>query len=212
MILIERFLIIISWSIIIGLSVYFFIENVAVYFNGFKSNSFINNPIWMTIHLVGGTLALVFGPSQFFKSLRQKYLRLHRLTGKIYIIGAFITGISALRLSIISYCEPCRVSLFILGVLVLVTTFSAWTFAKNRNIKVHRQFMVRSYICILSFVAVRIGTIIPMDFLFGPIEDPIFNRTVNEYFFSFVPLLFAEILMTWVPIIKKIKIRSIVSR
>jgi hypothetical protein len=55
--------------------------------------------------------------------------------------------------------------------------------------------MVRSYICILSFVAVRIGGIIPLDFLFGQIEDPTFSRTVNEYFFSFVPLICGEIVM-----------------
>ena len=65
--------------------------------------------------------------------------------------------------------------------------------------------MVRSYICILSFVAVRIGGIIPLDFLFGQIEDPTFDRTVNEYFFSFVPIICGEIFMIWIPTLKNIK-------
>jgi uncharacterized membrane protein len=203
--IIERLLFFISWTIIIGLSAYFFLENVGVYITGYRSDSYINSPIWVSSHLIGGTLALLFGPIQFSKWVRNKYLTFHRLTGKIYIIGAFIAGLSAIRLSLISSCLPCRVSLFILAILVLFTTFSAWWCVKNGNIKAHQQFMVRSYICILSFVAVRIGGIIPLDFLFGQIEDPTFGRTVNEYFFSFVPIICGEIFMIWIPTLKNIK-------
>ena len=59
--------------------------------------------------------------------------------------------------------------------------------------------MVRSYICVLAFVAVRIDDVVSLDFLFGAIEDRTFRRVVNEYFFSFVPLLIAEIVMVWWP-------------
>ena len=203
--IIERLLFFISWTIIIGLSAYFFLESVSIYFTGYRSDSYINNPIWISSHLIGGTLALLFGPIQFSKWIRNKYLTFHRLTGKTYIIGAFIAGLSAIRLSLISSCLPCRVSLFILAILVLFTTFSAWWCVKNGNIKAHQQFMVRSYICILSFVAVRIGGIIPLDFLFGQIEDPTFDRTVDEYFFSFVPIICGEIFMIWIPTLKNIK-------
>jgi uncharacterized membrane protein len=203
--IIERLLFFISWTIIIGLSAYFFLENVGVYVTGYRSDSYLSNPIWVSSHLIGGTLALLFGPIQFSKWIRNKYLTFHRLTGKIYIIGAFIAGLSAIRLSLISSCLPCRVSLFILAILVLFTTFAAWWCVKNGNIKAHQQFMVRSYICILSFVAVRIGGIIPLDFLFGQIEDPTFGRTVNEYFFSFVPIICVEIFMIWIPTLKNIK-------
>ncbi len=59
--------------------------------------------------------------------------------------------------------------------------------------------MVRSYICVLAFVLVRVDDILPLDFLFGSIKDGLVRRVVNEYFFSFVPLLFAEIIMVWIP-------------
>ena len=205
---VERYLSFISWIIIIGLSIYFFIENVGVYFTGYRSDSYTSNPLWVSTHLIGGTLALLLGPFQFSKWLRTKYVTFHRLSGKIYIIGAFIAGLSALRLSLISTCVTCRVSLFILAVLVLFTTFSAWWCIKNKNIKAHQQFMVRSYICVLSFVAVRIGGIVPLDFLFGQIDDPTFGRTVNEYFFSFVPIICGEIFLTWLPALKKMKGRK----
>ena len=202
---VERLFIIASWTIIIGLSIYFFVDSVAVYLTGFKSKNFIANPFWVGLHLIGGTLALLFGPVQFSKGIRNRYLNFHRLTGKIYIVGAFIAGLSAIRLSLISSCAPCRVSLFILAVLVIGTTFSAWWSVKNKNVTAHRQFMVRSYICVFSFVAVRISGLFPLDFLFGQIIDPTFDRTVNEYFFSFVPLIVGEIIMTWLPTLKSIK-------
>ena len=74
---------------------------------------------------------------------------------------------------------------------------------KRGNIEAHRKFMVRSYICVLAFVAVRIDDLVSLDFLFGQIEDSTFRRVVNEYFFSFVPLIVAEVVMTWIPTITR---------
>lgn len=59
--------------------------------------------------------------------------------------------------------------------------------------------MVRSYVCVLAFVAVRIDDVYALDFIFGSITDTQFRRVVNEYFFSFVPLLLTEIAMVWMP-------------
>ena len=194
------------WAAIIALSLYFFMDNVVAYLYGYRSenfgNTFFNNQFWVVAHLVGGTAALLFGPLQFFKGIRTRYVSAHRTMGKVYILGAFITGLSALRLSLVSHCFPCRISLFILAVLVLLTTFAAWQSIKNRNIKAHRQFMVRSYVVILSFVAVRIDGLLPLDFLFGSTQEYLFRRLMNKYFFSFVPLLCKEIIMTWLPSIR----------
>ena len=65
--------------------------------------------------------------------------------------------------------------------------------------------MVRSYICVLAFVAVRIDDIFPLDFLFGTLEDRLLRRVVNEYFWSFVPLIIGEVFITWLPAIQKSK-------
>ena len=202
-------LLFIFWTLIIGLSGWFFYSQVLRYLTGFRSkvfgDSFFNNQVWVTMHLIGGSMALLLGPLQFWSSFRNKFLSGHKLSGKLYMTGVLLIGISAFRLSLISYCTPCRVSLFILAVLVSISTWFAWQAIKSKNIKVHRQFMVRSYVCVLSFVAVRIDDIFPLTFLFGQIEDHIFRRVVNEYFFSFVPLLIAEMLMIWWPAIKSLK-------
>lgn len=151
------------------------------------------------MHLLGGSLALSLGPSQFWSFLRTRYMRLHRTVGKIYKFGVLLIGISSFRLSIISSCIPCRISLFLLTFFAVLSTCLARKAIKQRNIKVHIRMMVRSYVCVIAFVAVRIDHILPLDFLFGAIEDRTFRRVVNEYFFSFVSLLVTEILMIWIP-------------
>ncbi|HMK03350.1 MAG TPA: DUF2306 domain-containing protein [Ferruginibacter sp.] len=203
MVLTRRLLAIIVWIAIIGFSIYFFMDNVIAYFYGYRSrlfgNSFFNNQVWVVLHLVGGSLALLLGPTQFWSFIRNRFLNFHRLAGKLYMLGVLLIGISAGRLALISSCVPCRISLFLLTVFAVITTWFAWTAIKNRNIKAHRQMMVRSYICVLGFVAVRIDEVIPLNFLFGSIGDGTFRRVVNEYFFSFVPLIIAEIFLTWIP-------------
>lgn len=195
------------WFLIINLSVYFFYDNVVAYFFGYRSklfgDTFLQNQIWVSLHMAGGTLILLLGPIQFWNWFRNRFLHTHRLLGKIYLLGAGLAGFSALGISLLSSCLPCRISLFLLASFMLLSSGLAWITIKQHNIKAHKQFMIRSYVCALAFVTVRIDGIFPLDFLFSNIEDPTFRRTVNEYFFSFVPLIIAEIVMTWLPTIKK---------
>jgi len=130
------------------------------------------------------------------------------MAGKAYMFGILLIGISVARLALVSSCIPCRISLTLLGLFAVLSTWFAWKAILGRSIKTHRQMMVRSYICVLGFVAVRLDQLLPMDFLFGSIEDPVFKRTVNEYFFSFVPLIIAEILMIWIPSVSRLKRRT----
>lgn len=192
-----------SWFLIITLSVYFFLDNVIAYFYGYRGpsfgNSIFNNQLWVVMHMVGGTMTLLLGPLQFWPSIRNRFLSFHRMAGKIYMTGIALIGISASRLSLVSPCVPCRISLFLLTVFAVLATFFAWKAIKKRNLKVHRQMMVRSYVCVLAFVAVRVDEVFPLDFLFGQISDGMFRRVVNEYFFSFVPLILADIFMVWIP-------------
>ncbi len=199
----SRLITFIAWSLIISLSIYFFLDNVIAYFYGYRSpvfgNSFFNNQVWVAAHMAGGSITLFTGPLQFSGYLRKRFVKFHRALGKWYMFGVAIAGLSALRLSLISACEPCRISLFLLAVFALLSTFFAWKAIRMGNIKAHRQFMVRSYISLLAFVAVRIDNVLPLDFLFGNTSDPLTRRVVNEYFWSFVPLLIAEIIMVWIP-------------
>jgi uncharacterized membrane protein len=201
--IVKKLFYIIAWVFIVGLSLYFFYDNVIAFFYGYESPSmgktFFNNQLWLVMHIVGGTITLFLGPLQFWSFIRNRFMNFHRTAGKIYMAGIALIGISAGRLSFISYCVPCRLSLFLLTIFAVLSTFFAWKAIKSRNIKVHRQMMIRSYVCVMAFVAVRLDWIVSLDFLFGVTEDDLMRRVLNEYFFSFVPLLITEIIISWWP-------------
>ena len=204
-----------SWAVIILLSTYFFLTDVIAYFFGYRSPTFgdslFHNQLWVVLHMTGGTLTLFLGPFGFWRFFRNRFLHLHRVMGRMYMIGMGIAGCSALRLSLISQCVPCRISLFLLASFALLSTYFAWRAIKSGDMETHRKFMVRSYVCVLAFVAVRVDGIMSLELLFGGIEDSTMRRVVNEYFFSFVPLIIAEIFLTWVPSFRKATKRAALS-
>lgn len=192
----------IFWAILILLSAAFYFENAVVYLFGYRNARFAGNEFWFVAHILGATCSLFLGPIQFWKSIRTKYIRYHRLAGKIYIIGSLIAGVAALRLSLIFGCVGCRFSLFPLSILFILTTSLAWYAITQKNITAHKQFMVRSYTCALAFVFARLYQVIPMEFIFGIVDDPTVKRVVIEWMFSILPLIIVEIAIIWIPSIQ----------
>lgn len=194
------------WLSIVLLSIYFYWDNAIAYLYGYRSvnfgDSFSENRAWFVAHIAGASFSLFLGPLQFWKAIRTKWIRFHRVAGRLYVIGSMIAALSAMKLSLISECHGCRYPLFGLSVLFLLTTSLAWYAVITKNMEAHRQFVVRSYACALAFVFVRLYQLIPMD-LYASLADPMLKRTVNEWIFSFLPLLTVEIVMVWIPSVKR---------
>lgn len=198
----NRILVFTFWTILILLSAGFYFENAVVYLSGYRNPRFANNQFWFVAHILGATCSLFLGPIQFWKSIRIKYLKFHRLSGKIYILGTLIAAVSAFRLALVFDCVGCRFSLIPLSLLLFATTALAWYSIKQKNITAPKQFMVRSYTCALAFVFVRLSQVIPMDSVFGIITNMDVQVVVVEWMFSILPLILVEIAMIWVPSIK----------
>src|SRR6478736_148031 len=45
---------------------------------------------WLLPHGLAGACAILLGPMQFSDRLRQKYTKLHRVVGRIYVVGALV--------------------------------------------------------------------------------------------------------------------------
>lgn len=198
----KQVIIAILWTLLIILSIGFYSENAIVYLFGYRNDRFAGNEFWFVAHILGATCSLFLGPVQFWKSIRTKYIRYHRLAGKIYIIGTLIAGVAALRLALIFSCVGCRFSLIPLSILLIFTTSLAWYTIKQKKIIAHKQFMVRSSTCALAFVFVRLYQVVPMDSVFGVIEDAAVKSVVIEWMFSMLPLIIVEIFMIWIPSLK----------
>src|SRR4051812_11576176 len=47
---------------------------------------------WLLPHALAGALALFLGPLQFSDTLRKRFIRWHRIAGRLYVAGALIAG------------------------------------------------------------------------------------------------------------------------
>src|SRR5215472_18706001 len=47
---------------------------------------------WLLPHGLAGACALLLGPMQFSDRLRQRYMRLHRVVGRLYVGGVAVAG------------------------------------------------------------------------------------------------------------------------
>lgn len=109
-------------------------------------------------HTLCGIFALVVGPVQFSTRFRQRHLRLHRVLGRMYfgstVIGA-LTGVA------LAWGRPGLPGTAMQGAAWVVCTAAAVIAARNRQIAVHRQWMVRSYAVTFTFVSSRVLNLVP---------------------------------------------------
>ena len=115
-------------------------------------------------HAVAGILATFLGPFQFSTRFRQRHLALHRLMGKIYIVSICLAAPMAFALGLRGFDLPLKFMGGVQSVLWLACTAIAFITARNRQITVHRQWMVRSYAFTLNFIFSRFLNFIPSYF------------------------------------------------
>ncbi len=201
--ILRKSLLVLFWAALIVVSIHFYMENAVAYFFGYRNERFgetlLSNQLFFVLHMAGGTCALFLGPIQFWSWFRNGYLKIHRILGKVYIIGSLVAGVSALRLSVLNGCQACRYSLLVLSILYLFFTAAAYYSIRGYEIEAHRQFMIRSYVCALAFVLVRL----PVGWMFGLVEASAERGIVIEWFFSLVPLFVVEFWLTWLPALKR---------
>ena len=202
----NRVLWILFWAIIIGLSLYFYVETFLAYFGGFVPENFkkgfLESKIWFIGHIAGASASLLLGPLQFWNRIRTRYMKYHRVAGKIFIVGSLIAAVCAFRINLMYDCKPCRISLGILSTIWLFSTAAAWWAIKNKNIKGHRQFMVRSYTAALAFVFIRIFALIGYQKIFPFLDNLSDRRVTAEWLCWVLPFIIIETYMVLWPSLK----------
>ncbi|MBS1813179.1 MAG: DUF2306 domain-containing protein [Acidobacteria bacterium] len=114
---------------------------------------------WLLPHGIFGAVVILLAPLQFSERLRKRYVKLHRIVGRLYVIGALLT--SPIGVYIQYYEErmglPRTFTILALtnAVMLMGATALAFLFAYKRKIAQHRQWMVRSYAIALVFIENR---------------------------------------------------------
>jgi len=149
----------IAWALLISINIYF-VYNFP--FKHFNSKAW-NTPFGqlLTIHIVFGMIAILVGPFQFFPAIRKRYTRMHRLSGRVYLVSVLIAAVASTILAIGHNIIDQHRIVFGTGLLGLaiawfVTSGLAFWAIKNRNFVQHREWMVKSYVVTCGFTTFRI--------------------------------------------------------
>jgi hypothetical protein len=115
---------------------------------------------WLLPHGIAGACALLLAPLQFAEGLRRRHTALHRTTGTIYVISAFILAPLGLYIQYLDEAQGAARSFTIETVIqsstLMITTGIGCYFALKRQFAYHRQWMIRSYAVALTFLEIRL--------------------------------------------------------
>ncbi len=119
--------------------------------------SFLARPWGIYPHALIGAIALVIGPFQFNRRLLLRRRPVHRVMGRVYVLGALVTGIVGTYMAWYAFGGPVTQLGFAgLGLSLLFTTIKAFTSIKARDVAAHRRWMIRSYALLFGAVTLRI--------------------------------------------------------
>ena len=141
-------------------------------------------------HTLAGILALLIGPINFSSRIRNRYLQLHRVLGRIYVVSVFVGSFTGIALA---WGRPGLPGTAMQAVAWMVCTTAAFMTARNRHITVHRQWMARSYAVTFTFISSRVLNLVPA--YWSHLGDVL--SAVGVIAFTLASLLIVDLGLNW---------------
>jgi uncharacterized membrane protein len=155
----------------------------------------------LALHASVALPLLAIAPFQFSGRLRSRYSRVHRWLGRLFLGGAIVAAVSAIALAPTFALAGARISLTLLGAVLLFCAVAAWLCARAGDFAAHRKFAIRTFAFAFAFVWVRlIGSTDEAYLSF--IEDPDHQDINREWLSLVLPLLITEAWLTWIPALR----------
>ena len=151
----------VAWSFMLVLSLVIVFYATAVLVTGGYpdelSPSLRVHSIAISLHIVGAILPLALGPFQFLPRLRNRFVKIHRWSGRLYLVGVLAGGISGLYLAPFSYGGlNTHLAFGSLAVLWLATGVQAYRAIRAGRIDEHRRWMIRNVALTFAGVMLRL--------------------------------------------------------
>ena len=129
--------------------------------------AFAAHPVGIYSHVFAAAVALLLGPFQFSTRIRRNHIRIHRWTGRAYLlVGVLGGGLSGLYIAQFAFGGPvARLGFATLALCWLYTGARAFQAIRDGAIEEHRKWMVRNFALALAAVTLRIY--VPASFLAG---------------------------------------------
>jgi uncharacterized membrane protein len=120
--------------------------------------SFRARPLTVMAHTFFGPIALTLGLVNLLPAMRQRRRwPVHRWLGRIYLISSIVLGLAGLSLSFhaVGGVGP-RTAFALLALATLGTSIMGYRSIRARNLRPHREWMLRSYALVFAAVTLRI--------------------------------------------------------
>lgn len=192
-----------SFALLLAVALFFVARYVFRYYLHFDEPSF-TDPVrgganywsmraWLLLHITSGMVALLSGPWQFWTGFRRRFWRIHRWTGRTFLIAVSIGSLCAYRLAFATtFGWAFGVALFFLATAWATTAAMAYYAILKGMIEVHKEWMVRAYVVTFAFVTFRLLNDYPPLSHLQPDGDRII--TIGWACWV-VPLLICEVIM-----------------
>jgi uncharacterized membrane protein len=147
---------------------------------------------WLMVHIIGGSLALLLGPLQFFSGLRRWNMKLHRWAGRLYLAGVAIGAVAATYMGFVTKYRAFGISLVAMAFAWLSCASMAYLAIRRKQIAAHKEWMIRSYVVTYGFVVFRV--IQDSKLLDGFKVEAL---ALEAWLCWAIPLLLAEMALQW---------------
>ena len=119
---------------------------------------FGRHPVITYLHILPGMVFMILGPLQFLPGVRARYSLSHPWSRRVFIIAAYIVGISALCMPFImmpigGLNEAAGSILFAL--IFLVSLSKAVWYDRRKNITLYRENLIRAFAIGLAIATIR---------------------------------------------------------
>jgi len=118
------------------------------------------HPLQTLAHTATGVVFATLGPLQFAAPLRRRFPIAHRLSGRLFLLAAFTSGISAFIISLSFPMWGASVNALI-GVVASIFMLFCFAYAlyliKKRRIAAHREWMMRGFATGIAVAVFRVG-------------------------------------------------------
>jgi uncharacterized membrane protein len=151
----------------------------------------------LLLHITGGFLALMVGLIQIWLGLSGRTNRLHRVLGRLYLLGVILGSAGAFYMATAFPPPPAPLyasGLWGLGIAWVITTSRAYLAVRRRDYAAHRAWMIRSYVVTFGFVTLRVVQVALMGTGIANEDDSV---AVAAWLCWTVPLALTEVLLRW---------------
>jgi uncharacterized membrane protein len=123
--------------------------------------NYVNRPTWVKTvfyaHIAGGGVALLLSVVQLSARVRARVPRLHRVSGRLVLVGILVGGTAGLVLAPFNLAGPIGVPGFgSLAVLWLTFAILGFRAIRRGDVTVHRQWMLRTFALTYAAVTLRL--------------------------------------------------------